>query len=426
MIVQTLEAAQSSTPKGIKSIKAIFLVLAALLLIKIIWFSGLTQGANPRPIVDFDAFYVAAQMVWRGEIEQAYHFTTMVQAQKALTGSQSFMPWTYPPQFDLLVAPLALLPLGVAYGLFTAGTLVAYLATLRRIAGENFPLVLVVLFPAIAVMIACGQNGFLTGTLIGLTCLGIQKQRPLAGLPLGLMVIKPHLAVAFAVYTLVTRRWGAAMIAAATVVATSALTTILLGFGVWAAALGGAKEARLFLEHGMYPLFRMVSLYAALYTFGFPATFAIAAQALIAVVSLAMVCLTVRRGIPLRQSLGLTAIASLLISPYAYDYDLPIYGIGLALLLPDLMRLGSKIERAVLYGLSFFTGIFGLAQSLRLQMQAAANPVIDENNIPLSVAGLTLLALLGLAWRILRRDQKDRVKTGEVIRAKDAILGVGA
>ncbi|GAF95537.1 unnamed protein product, partial [marine sediment metagenome] len=40
-------------------------------------------------------------------------------------------PWTYPPQFDLLLSPFAFLPGWTAYFLFTAVTLVAYLMTLR-------------------------------------------------------------------------------------------------------------------------------------------------------------------------------------------------------------------------------------------------------------------------------------------------------
>jgi len=46
------------------------------------------------------------------------------------------------------------------------------------------------------------------------------------------MVIKPHLAVAFAVYAAVNRRWGAIFAAAATLALTSALATVLLGTGV--------------------------------------------------------------------------------------------------------------------------------------------------------------------------------------------------
>ena len=50
-----------------------------------------------------------------------------------------------------------------------------------------------ILFPAMAITIGCGQNGFLTGALIGLVCLNVERRQLLAGLALGAMVIKPHL-----------------------------------------------------------------------------------------------------------------------------------------------------------------------------------------------------------------------------------------
>src|SRR5918998_2279842 len=349
--------------------RAIIIVFATILIVQTVFLSLPAQDPSPRTFADFDAFYLAAQMVWRGEIDQAYRFATLTRAQEAFFGAPRFLPWTYPPQFSLFIAPLAFLPFGAAYGLFTATTLVAYLVTLKRIAGEDFTVVLLMISPAIGITIVCGQNGFLVGTLIGLTCLGLEERRASAGLPLGLMIIKPHLAVAFAVYTLITRRWSTVFIATTTVTTSSVLATALLGPEIWAAFYNGMGEARDFLEKGMYPLFRMISPYAALRSFGLSATTAFTAQVLVAVLVLAMVCLAVRRGFALRQSLGLSAIASLLISPYAYDYDLPIFGIGLALLLPNLRQLGNEREQAALYILSFLTGIFGLAQTfIRLKI----------------------------------------------------------
>ena len=98
--------------------------------------------------------------------------------QKTLSNSETFQPWTYPPQFDVLVAPLALLPMGLAYSVFTVSTLAAYLATLKRIAAENFVPALILLAPITVITIGCGQNGFLTGTLIGLTCLDSRGVAP--------------------------------------------------------------------------------------------------------------------------------------------------------------------------------------------------------------------------------------------------------
>jgi hypothetical protein len=404
--VELIEGARSSTTKRALYFQAVLAVIGFVLISKAAEFSGLRFRTGPHKLVDFEGFYLAGQLVWRGAIDQAYHFVTLFPLQKTLSSSETFQPWTYPPQFDLLVAPLPLLPMGLAYSAFMISTLAAYLATLKRIAAENFVPVLVLLTPIIVVTIGCGQNGFLTGALIGLTCLGLQGRTPLAGIPLGLMIIKPHLAVAFAVYTLVNRRWGAALVAAATVAATSALATTALGPAVWTAFLGGAKEAQIFLNHGFYPFFRMVSVYALVQSLGFSGLAASIAQVLVAIVALGAVVLASHQFAP-RQALGVTAIATLLISPYEYDYDLMTLGIGLGFLLPDLAGHGTIGERLVLYASTLVIGVLSIVETV---ISAASNPqgAIGEEANLLSLGGLALVVILALTWRILLRERQVR------------------
>lgn len=402
--VELIESARSSTTKRAVYFRASLLVIALVLFPKAAELSGLRLHNQSRDLIDFEGFYLAGQLVWRGAIGEAYHFITMFQLQKTLSGNETFQPWTYPPQFDLLVAPLALLPVGLAYGLFMIATLAAYLATLKRIAAENFVPVLILLTPIIVITIGCGQNGFLTGTLIGLACLGLQARTSWAGVPLGLMIIKPHLAVAFAVYTLVGRRWGTALVAAATVAATSALATILLGPAVWTAFLDGVKEARVFLDRGFYPFFRMVSIYAVVHSLGFSGLVASAAQVLSAIGALGAVVLASQQFSP-RRALGVTAIATLLISPYEYDYDLMTLGIGLGLLLPDFARFGTDRERLTLYLVAPFIGMFSIVQTL---YSAAFRPhkVLGGDADLLSLGGLALITSLILTWCILLREKR--------------------
>jgi len=143
----------------------------------------------------------------------------------------------------------------------------------------------------------------------------------------------------------------------------------------------------------------MVSPYAVFRSLGFSALAAISVQIVAAVFALALVCVASFRFSP-RQALGVTATASLLVSPYAYDYDLPIVGIGLAMLLPDFIRLGSERERMAIYGLSFVAAGWGLAQ-------ATIWPDVGAGDVmPLSMAGPALLAINGLTWRILARDAR--------------------
>jgi Glycosyltransferase family 87 len=396
MLAETLEQLQSTPSKRTTYVHFVLATLAVIVGFKTVWFARFGPWGQ-RELADFDAFHIVAQRVWRGDLDQVYHSAALLKMQMEASGGMTgFMPWTYPPQYDLLVAPFAFLPVGVGYLLFTAATLVLYLVTLRKIAGNNFAQVLVIMFPALAITIGCGQNGFLTGALIGLVCLNLQRRQVLAGLALGALVIKPHLAIAATVYLLATRRWSTLAAAAAMVLTSSLLCTVLFGWQIWLAWLGAIKVSASYLDQGFYPLYRMISAYAALYKAGVPAGAAFWGQANVAGLALLAVVLAAARGMSSNFALGITAMASVMISPYAYDYDLPMLGIGLALMLPDLTRIASQRERSVMYALILLAGAYGLLQSAKLAAQ------FGEHFVP-ALGGLALMALLGLVLRLLWR-----------------------
>jgi hypothetical protein len=298
--------------------RVVLVLLGVVLLVTTAKFAGLRLPTLQKHFsTDFHAFYVAAQLAWAGTMEQAYYFASMSRLETALTGVENFVPWSYPPPYNLLMAPLAILSVAPAYGLFTGATLIAYLTILRRLSGPHFTFVAVSIFPSLMINTSSGQNGFLTGALIGLSCLGLLQSRPLAGLPLGLMIIKPHLAVGIGVFTLLTSRWKAASLAVLVGSLTLAVSTLVFGVKIWTAFPNGLHETRVFLELGFYQLNRMTSIYAAVRGFGAPANVAFVAQAAVAATSLAIVWAAVRRKMIVTQQLALAVIASLLISPSA-------------------------------------------------------------------------------------------------------------
>ncbi|UQR64455.1 DUF2029 domain-containing protein [Bradyrhizobium sp. C-145] len=405
MFAETLEAVQSSPSKRTIYVRFVLATLAVMVLFKTFRF-GRWSAWQVRELSDFDAFYLVARQIWHGQLDLVYRFETLVQLQQAFNGSTSFMPWTYPPQFDLLVAPFALLPAGIAYLLFITATLTAYLLTIRAIARNNFAHILVVLFPALAITVGCGQNGFLTGALIGIVCLNVERRQITAGLALGAMVIKPHLAIAAGLYMLATRRWTALATAAAVVLASSLVCTLVFGWQIWAAWLGAIRESAIFLDRGFYPLFRMVSTYAALSRAGVPPSIAFWAQAAAASLALSVIVLALWLGAARRMSpsfaLGVVAMVSVMISPYAYDYDLPIIGIGLALMLPDLAQVANVRERSFVYGLILLAGAYGMLQSARLAAQFGNEADLDDKFTP-SLGGFAMMALLAMLLRLLWR-----------------------
>lgn len=137
MLATTLERIQTFAPQRQAAyVRIIVAGFAAIVLSKTFRFFEhgfweVDQGT------DFSAFYIVAQKVWLGEVDLTYRFQSFAAMQaKLAAGATSFMPWTYPPQFDLLLAPLALLPDWAAYFMFTTLTLGAYLATLRVLAAK--------------------------------------------------------------------------------------------------------------------------------------------------------------------------------------------------------------------------------------------------------------------------------------------------
>jgi Glycosyltransferase family 87 len=361
-------------------------------------------------IVDFHDFYLVAHLVSSGGVDSAYSLARLVELQRAMFGDTGMMPWAYPPQFDLLLWPLAQLPIWLAYALFAFSTFVAYTLTIRRLAPGRLATLLMLIGPTTIVTLRCGQNGFLTGALIGMSAIGLLERRGWAGAPLGFMIIKPHLAIAFALHVLLTRRWNVVLIAALVVLLTSALATAALGPGVWAAFLHGAEEASSLLERGLYPNFRMVSSYALIRSLGFSAFAGSVAQLMIAAVAVLATCFAMIR-FSQRQAIGVAAIASVMISPYAYDYDLPVFAVGIAILLDDLIRYGALHERFALYTILIGVQLISFILAARFDF---AGPAATG---PISVGCVTVLATLAIVWKILERSRAGADSSPSVIPA---------
>jgi hypothetical protein len=357
-------------------------------------------------LVDFDAFYVVGLLIHEGRLAEAYHLPTLVAAYREMSGLDSFMPWTYPPQFNLIAALLPTLPRGYAYLVFTGGSFLAYLWVLRRLAGPAATMVLALTLPILLVQLACGQNGFLTGALVGWMAIAVVERRPGAGVPLGLMAIKPHLGLALGLWALARGRWDIVGWAVAVGALGALAATVAFGPGVWLAFRSGVAEAAGFLAAGDYPLFRMTSLYAALHRLGVDPALAMAAQGALGLAAAGVVIWVARRDLAVRPALALACAATLMISPYTYDYDLTILGLALALLASDLLARARRVEVVGLMALFWAGGGWGLVRSLMNHGLDPAEVGIVQGTAP-SIGAPLLFAALALAARILMRKAPD-------------------
>src|SRR5271169_5424857 len=118
---------------------------------------------------DFIAVWAAGRLVLDGHPAAAYDWSLHREVEVAVAGYDfaSYYGWHYPPTFLFAAAPLATLPYLVAWAVWLAITMPAYVVAVRAIIGERIGIVLALGFPGVLWNISVGQNGFLTAALIG-------------------------------------------------------------------------------------------------------------------------------------------------------------------------------------------------------------------------------------------------------------------
>lgn len=386
-----------------RTILGCYLLLALLLVgFSAVRFQAPQLLGLEKSLTDFDAFHIAGTLAGQGRVADAYDAAAMMQAQKEISRTSSFMPWTYPPPFTLLVEGLARLPIGWSFALFAIATFGFYATVLRRIAGEWLMPVLIVLLPIVMLNLRTGQNGFLVAGLIGAFLIAWRDGRAIAGLPLGLLIIKPHLAVGVGLMALFGRRWDVVAIAAGVVAAAAGLATLAFGFAVWAQFLGAVREAGGFLAQGYYPMYRMSSVYATLLTLGLPSGAALAGHAAVAIGAVGGLAWVALDRIAYHHRAALICVLSLFVSPYNYDYDLAILGIALAFVLPELAARASGTALAGLVALAWATGGYGILANALQPDQVAGDRLAEAGGF--AAVCLLLVPLCALsAWLLVRR-----------------------
>jgi len=177
-------------------------------------------------------------------------------------------------------------------------------------------------FSAVWINFMHGQNGFLTAALAGAGILCLRKRPYLAGVFIGLLAIKPHLALLFPVALVAIGAWRTLATAAATAFALTAAGTAVLGRATLAACLNGLGEARHFLEDGGLPWQKMPTVFAFSRLLGLPVAVAYGLHIVVAVGAALAVWHVWRRCSDWELRGAALMTATFLISPYVFDYDL--------------------------------------------------------------------------------------------------------
>ncbi len=384
-------------PLALGGCVAALLVLGAISVVL-----SLRTGEPTRTIVDFDVFHLVGRLVREGRLGEAYSWSTMEALEDGLGRSgKGYLPYAYPPPFAIAMAALATLPVGAAYAVFTAAGSALFAVALWRLSPHWFWPTILALSPPLLVDVMSGQNGMLTGGLAGLSA-GLALGRPggAAGALAGLLAaLKPQLAVGFPLLFATRRDWRAAIIMAATAAALCGAAAAALGPAILPAFLAGLSETAQALSQSRFPLHRMASVYACLRSLGVPAGLALPLHAASALVALGAVAAVGRRVADARAASGLALIATAFVSPYFYDYDMPVVGIGLALALPALARTMAPQSICGLLAAVALAGSIGGVQAVALSTKLSLGAPILAACLGVILAKLPRQPMPSPGWR---------------------------
>lgn len=380
-------------------------VLTLLVFFRAIQLSYFDQLGKFKSITDFNAFYVAGKLALEGRLSEAYHADLMHSALINRTGAEGFMPWTYPLPFNLITSSLARLPIGSAYLLFMTFSVWSFMTISTKLLGKNVRLVTFLILPTFLVNIACGQNGLMTGSLVGLFCLWHLEQKAIAGIPAGLMIIKPHLVAGIALYVMLRRDWRTLLYAGTTALTCITLATGIYGISIWADFFSSVNESSNTLLEGRYLLFRMTSAFAAVFTLTHDEHWASLAQCSSIAIGLLLTAWIIKKTTAPRDSLGLICLISALYSPYYYDYDLSIFGIGLGLLLPTIQTRLTAPQQVII-AMAF---ILAQAGWFRLTvLEILLDTALTSSPDLLSLSFFLLLVVMSLSMKAINNSERLR------------------
>ncbi|HEX7781825.1 MAG TPA: glycosyltransferase family 87 protein [Sphingobium sp.] len=357
--------------RGYTRLLAILLPLAAFL-----WTLASLGGKSPsgEPLgTDFVSFWTASQLALTGHPAAPYDPAAHHAAQIALMGwDPGYFAFFYPPPYLLACLPLALLPYGASLALWVGLTGLAYHRALRAWTSDPHIWVPMFAFPAVLINAGHGQNGFLTAALAGGGLLMMDRRRPwLAGLLLGALVIKPHLALLLPLALAARGEWRTFLATGFGAALWITLSFLAFGPDAWHGFLADSALARQTLEQGLVDPAKMQSAFAAVRLAGGSLMQAYAAQAAAGIaIALTLIVLARLRAPAMAQN-GAFLLGAILATPFVFDYDLTWIALPLGWLLVEGRRTGFLPWEKIVMAAAFLLPLIGRSLAIGLHLPVA-------------------------------------------------------
>lgn len=374
-------------------------LVAVIGLIESLIWPGLDAGLVGR---GFANYWMAGRLLLEGQTGVLYSPSDYLEEMQVIFGpGYSILNWGYPPHLLIVVWPFGFLSYKTGLVVWLGASLGLYLLAIERFrahhASDSSRLLLVLaVAPFALMMINTTQNGFLTA---GLTLLALTygKDRTwISGIALGLLTIKPLLALFIAMILLVDRDFRSLTRAAATTLALIGLSVALTGIDLWAAYLTTTIAYQIEILTEWYGVFlrMMPTTFGAMRTLGFSAGTAFVVQCLSAIIALATLAWILRHETDALRRTFAVLCATFLISPYGFNFDMGALAI-VAIILVGSRRIREPITLAAV---AFVAAV------------PAAVMNLGRSGLP--IAPVLLMAALAAIALEARRDKASVPKPG--------------
>ena len=321
-------------------VRAVALIsgLAGLAMLAVLLFGGRgTVDPFGTPVgSDFTAFWNAGRLANAGDAASAYDPALINAGVRATHGIDYEMAWVYPPTFFFLASPLALLSYVPALVLWWGLGFGAIALVLNAILRDRLGLAVALASPLTPLVLAGGQNAFLSAALLGAGLLLLDSRPWASGGVFGALTYKPQLGLVIAPLLLMERNWRAITAAIVTTGALVALSAMIWGPGAWAAFPDGLANGRTWMEQGTSGFHKSASLFSLARLWGGSIPVAYAVQGAGLLLGLLVIWKAVAAPPGIRNAGVCAAVA--LSTPYFMDYDMATVGVGAAFLYAEGRR----------------------------------------------------------------------------------------
>ncbi|MET1112763.1 MAG: glycosyltransferase family 87 protein, partial [Allosphingosinicella sp.] len=313
---------------------AFVLILIALLFLQDVFATRFTPWPSIRGMAlwgrDFANVYTSGNLLLEGRLDLLYDLKGYSAYQDALfDGALRNHNYSYPPPTLLYTWAFALLPYPLALLSWLLLTGTAFAAAARPyLRDAGLPAWLALAAPATLLNVWAGHYGLLIGALWLGAFHWLPRRPVLAGILIGLMLVKPHLALLAPLILARRGEWRAFAAAAGTVAALVAISALAFGPDLWRIWLGvtvGVQGAMVD-DVGTYFLTMMPTVVPTVSAFGFPGAVAWVLQGLVAAGAIAALLLRLPDD---SRAAGLAGgVATFLVLPYAFNYDMTVPGLA--------------------------------------------------------------------------------------------------